>query len=149
MTATALFRSRIRIRFGHTDPAGIVFYPRYFEFFQVAVEDWFNHWLEIDYAEHVLGSGNGLPAVASDCRFLHPSRLGELLEIEVRITHLGRSSLHLAFTGYVSEQLRVQGHTVLVNTDLDTDRSHPFTGMLRQRLEAYRELSRAAGGDDA
>ncbi|MDN3519491.1 thioesterase family protein [Aquisalimonas lutea] len=149
MATTALFRSPIRIRFGDTDPAGIVFYPRYFEFFQVAVEDWFNHWLGIDYADHILRSGNGLPAVASDCRFLHPSRLGELLEIEVRITHLGRSSLHLAFTGYVSGELRVQGHTVLVNTDLATDRSYPFTGALRQRLEAYRELSRAAADDHA
>jgi 4-hydroxybenzoyl-CoA thioesterase len=38
--------TRVPIRFQHTDPAGIVFYPRYFEILGQIIEDWFSHDLD-------------------------------------------------------------------------------------------------------
>ena len=35
------FQISTKVRFGDVDPAGIVFYPRYFEMLNAAVEDWF------------------------------------------------------------------------------------------------------------
>ena len=31
-----------RVRFQHCDPAGIVFYPRYFEMLNATIEEWFD-----------------------------------------------------------------------------------------------------------
>ena len=36
-----VFTVDIPVRFQHTDPAGIVFYPRYFEMINQVIEDWF------------------------------------------------------------------------------------------------------------
>ena len=44
------FERRVRIRFSHCDPAGIVFFPQYLVMTNVLVEDWFNESLDIDYA---------------------------------------------------------------------------------------------------
>ncbi|MEX0731259.1 MAG: thioesterase family protein [Aquisalimonadaceae bacterium] len=144
------YRKRIRIRFAHTDPAGIVFFPRYFEMIQTATEDWFNEALDIDYANYVLNDGNGLPTVHTECQFMRPCRLGEVLEMEVRVTRLGGASLELAFFGLVDEELRMRGRSVLVQTDLQASKPVRFTGRLRSLLEGYRELSGATpapGGD--
>ena len=35
------FQKLVKVRFQHCDPAGIVFYPRYFEMVNAVVEDWF------------------------------------------------------------------------------------------------------------
>ena len=40
------FRTAYLVRFAHCDPAGIGFYPRYFDLFNSAVEDWFQTGLE-------------------------------------------------------------------------------------------------------
>ena len=36
------FVSQVEVRFRHCDPAGIVFYPRYFEMINDFVEEWFD-----------------------------------------------------------------------------------------------------------
>ena len=38
----APFVSQVEVRFRHCDPAGIVFYPRYFEMINDFVEEWFD-----------------------------------------------------------------------------------------------------------
>ena len=43
----------ILIRFQHCDPAGIVFYPRFFEFTNQVVEDWFEE--ELGLPSHQRG----------------------------------------------------------------------------------------------
>ena len=39
----APFVSQVEVRFRHFDPAGIVFYPRYFEMINDFVEEWFDY----------------------------------------------------------------------------------------------------------
>ena len=45
-----LFTTTVQVRFADVDPAGIVFYPRYFEMLNGAVEDWFAQQLGLDFA---------------------------------------------------------------------------------------------------
>jgi acyl-CoA thioesterase FadM len=49
-TSSTPYTSHYPIRFAHTDMAGIVYYPNFFDMFQSVVEDWFDHWLGIHYA---------------------------------------------------------------------------------------------------
>ncbi|MBY0236971.1 MAG: acyl-CoA thioesterase, partial [Burkholderiaceae bacterium] len=56
-----VFERRELVRFGHCDPAGIVFYPRYFEMLNALVEDWFTQGLQVDYAQLLGPRRVGMP----------------------------------------------------------------------------------------
>ena len=53
------FRSKLRIRFGDIDRAGIVYYPRFMHYFHVAMEEFFAAKLGVAYHkvidEHRIG----------------------------------------------------------------------------------------------
>lgn len=137
------FRVQRPIRFSHTDPAGIVYFPVYFDMFNGVVEDWFTHGLGINYASLILDRRIGLPIVHAECDFLIPSRMGETLTLGVLIERIGRSSIGIRITGEIDGQVRLSGQLTVVATALDTFGSIPLPGDLRTTLEAYR----AACGD--
>lgn len=126
-----------RIRFTHTDPAGYVFFPRYFEKFQAAVEDWFNIELGVDYAGIVLNRGVGLPTAHTECNFLKPCRLGEILDLSVRLTKVGSTSLTVDFLGSVAKEQRLHGQSVLVFISLKDGTPVAIPADLREKLEIY------------
>src|SRR3546814_14786739 len=89
------FTTRQRVRFGHCDPAGIAFYPRYFEMCDAAVEDWCEAVLEAPRAEMHLEQGLGLPTVDLHATFTAVSRLGDWLDIALMVEAVGRTSVPL------------------------------------------------------
>lgn len=123
------------VRFGHCDPAGIVFYPRYFEMLQTLVEDWFTHGLGIAFADLLGPRRVGLPTVHLATDFKRPSRMGEVLQQALRITRLGRSSLHLATRFEGPDGTRVAFTQVLVCTSLHTHQPQPWPDDVRQALQ--------------
>jgi 4-hydroxybenzoyl-CoA thioesterase len=127
------------IRFHHCDPAGIVFYPQYFVLFNELVEDWFNQGLGIDFARFHTESGLGVPMGSIECRFLSPSKVGEILRLSLSIKRIGKSSLVLHVTGQSAGEARVEAKLTLVLASLTTRRSVPFSGELREKLEKYLE----------
>src|SRR5947209_4695259 len=66
---SAPFQTEVVVRFGDCDPAGIVFYPRYLEFFNNIVEDWCREGLKFSFDEIVIKRGWGLPTVHLDVDF--------------------------------------------------------------------------------
>lgn len=127
------------IRFHHCDPAGIVFYPQYFVLFNELVEDWFNQGLGIDFARFHVERGLGLPMGSIVCRFLSPSKVGDMLRLSLCIKRIGKSSLVLGVTGTSSGETRVQATLTVVLASLKTWRSVPIEGELREKLERYLE----------
>ncbi|NVB39862.1 acyl-CoA thioesterase [Pseudenhygromyxa sp. WMMC2535] len=132
------------IGFGDCDPAGIVYFPRYFDFFHQAMESWFPAALGMGYAEFVRGRKLGFPAVHSEADFVAPSRFGDRVAIHLRVAKLGRSSITLDYEvrGPVEGELRVKGRTVCVVMDLDErspghERAVPVPEDLRGRIEAF------------
>jgi 4-hydroxybenzoyl-CoA thioesterase len=51
------FRSQLKIRFGDIDRAGIVYYPRFLQYFHVALEEFFADELGIEYCDCLPGYG--------------------------------------------------------------------------------------------
>ncbi|MBY4896267.1 thioesterase family protein [Cupriavidus sp. AU9028] len=94
-----------RVRFGDCDAAGIVFFPRYFEMLNDLVEDWFGEALQWPFATMHGADRAAMPTAEIQCRFVAPSRLGDELRRELRVTRLGTSSCTLAvrFTGPASD----------------------------------------------
>ena len=114
-----IFTAELPIRFAHCDPAGIVFYPRYFEMMNGVVEDWCSQGLECSFHEMHIKRGIGLPTMHLETDFIKPAELGESLLAELVVTKLGKTSveLQICFNG-PQQDMRLKAKLVLVMMDL-------------------------------
>lgn len=126
---------RAQVRFGDVDPAGIVFYPRFFEMLNAAVEDWFSDFIGVDFATLHLEHRIGVPTVRVETDFLAPCRLGEQIDIDLEVEELGRSSARLSYTFLVDGEARVRGQSVLVCMSLESYRPVSWPAELRTRMQ--------------
>jgi 4-hydroxybenzoyl-CoA thioesterase len=87
---------KTRIEWGDCDPAGIIFFARYFEFFDVSTIVLIERALgmkKIDYLKAYNFSGH--PLVETRARFLLPTRFGDDVTIETSVVGCGRSSFKI------------------------------------------------------
>nr|WP_047165518.1 thioesterase family protein [Sphingomonas sp. Y57] len=125
------FISRQLVRFAHVDAAGIVFYPRYFEMLNAAVEDYFAEIVGVDFAAMHGERRLGVPTVRLSTDFLAPSRLGDRLDFRLDIEAVGRSSAELSVEVRCAQEVRLRGRVTLVCMDLDEGRSLPWPDDMR------------------
>ena len=82
-----------RVEWGDCDPAGIIFYPRYFEMFDSATTALIEHTLGMKKIEYLKAYGfAGHPVVAARARFRLATRFGDDVSIETALVECGRSS---------------------------------------------------------
>ncbi|MCW8356997.1 acyl-CoA thioesterase [Marinomonas pontica] len=82
----------VRIEWGDCDPADIVFYPRYFTFFDASTGALFE---AMGYTlRHIRDELNdvGFPMVDTRSQFFKPSKYGDNVTIESEFTEVGRAS---------------------------------------------------------
>ena len=79
----------------------------------------------------------GVPMGSITCRFLSPSKVGEMLRLSLSINRIGRSSMEMNVTGKSGDQVRVQATLTVVLASLKGMRSLPFPDDMRARLERY------------
>jgi len=127
------------IRFSHCDPAGIVYYPQYFNMFQSLIEDWFNTELKINYADFITVRQLGLPTARIECDFMVPSKIGEVLDLSLQIKRVGSKSFTLAIVGKLGNQLRIKAENVLVTTSLQTHTAILIPEDLLEKLNGYQQ----------
>ncbi len=123
------------VRFAHVDAAGIVFYPRFFEMLNAAVEDWFAA-LGRDFRSLHLDDRIGTPTVRLEADFLAPAMLGDELAITLTPVKVGTSSCTYRFVFASGGTERLRGEGVLVCMDLDAQRSRPWPEGLGAALRA-------------
>jgi len=128
------FTTRAQVRFADVDPAGIVFYPRYFEMLNGAVEDWFEQELGMDFKMMHLENHIGVPTVRLETDFLSPSRLGDRLDITITPERLGRTSCQVTIVFAGDGVARLKAHVVLVCMDLRTQRPIEWPAPLRAAI---------------
>lgn len=127
------FKVQIPVRFKHCDPAGIVFFPRYFEMINDVVEDWFAQNLNCPFPE--LLRSNGAPTVQIEAGFTAPSLHGDVLDFELVPTRLGSSSVTYAMTAHCGDELRLRVTATLVYVER-MGRSMPWPEEIRARIAA-------------
>ena len=87
---------RVQVGWGDCDPAGIVFYPRFY-----AWMDTVSHVLAREMGiprESMIPPGSdmyGFPVVATQAQYLSPARMDDILEVRTWVARVGRSSLSL------------------------------------------------------
>ena len=110
-----MFRYPQKVLFKHCDPAGIVFYPRYFEMMNDCVEAFFDEVLNVPF-EEILRSG-GVPTAQIQTRFTSPSRHGDHLVLNFSIIANGRTSVEYNIVASCADQCRFETTATLVNVD--------------------------------
>src|SRR5271170_8234995 len=93
---------RLTIEWGHCDPAGIVFNPRFFEFFDWSTALLVREALGVEKAEMRAVYGvAGIPLVDTRAVFHRPARYGDEIEIVSTVTAVGRSSFEVEHMLYL------------------------------------------------
>lgn len=131
------FTTEIQVRFAHTDPAGILFYPRYFEMLNQVVEDWFEHGLGLSFHELVIKQGGGVPAVHLEADFISPSELGDRIVFSLVVEKLGRSSCTVKVIGAANEHERLMAKLTMVLVSMKERKPKSWPADLRARMAHY------------
>jgi 4-hydroxybenzoyl-CoA thioesterase len=86
-------RRSVTIEWGDCDPAGIVFYPRYFAMFDASTAFLFAAALGCTKFEMLRRYDIvGIPMVDTGAKFLVPSKFGDVIDIESHVSAFRRSS---------------------------------------------------------
>lgn len=130
------FSTKAKVRFADVDPAGIVFYPRYLEMLNAAVEDWFAGDLGQDFRMLHMDMRIGVPTVKLAVTFLSPSELGDVIDIAITLRQVGRSSCAIAIEMSGAGRARLCADVTLVCMNLDSKRAVPWPSAIRERMLA-------------
>ena len=85
----------VRIEWGDCDPAGIIFYPRYFAIFDASTALLFEKATGLTKYQQLKTLGlAGYPLVRTHARFIKPTRYGDDVTVESTIT-FGRASFEV------------------------------------------------------
>jgi 4-hydroxybenzoyl-CoA thioesterase len=108
-------RHQVTVEWGHCDPAGIVYFPNYFSYF-----DWSANALLL----RALGLNKyqilkkydivGIPLVDVGARFIVPSVFGDVVTVESAVVEIKRSSFRMQHRLLRGETLAVEGHETRV-----------------------------------
>jgi acyl-CoA thioester hydrolase len=131
------FRTSRIVEFADTDMAGIVHFANFFRYMEAAEHAYLRGCgLEVFHGWH--GQTITFPRVNAGCDFLRPARFAETLDVEVRLDHLGRSSVRWAFTFSEGEEVVARGQITAVLCRVKDDKTlepFPLPAEIRERLE--------------
>jgi len=85
----------VRVTWGDTDAGGLIYFPRFFHFVVVGLNDYFTP-VEDHLMEALRREGHALPAVDAAASFETPLRAGETATVETAVT-AGETSLTVEF----------------------------------------------------
>jgi 4-hydroxybenzoyl-CoA thioesterase len=132
-----IYSKDIRVEFNHCDPAGIVFYPRYFEMFNSVIENFFADVTGVTFADMHRTPGTGAPLVGVEARFVIPTRLNETLRFTLEVEAVGRSSLKLLIKALHDGRERLSVNMVVVW--MQDWKSHKWPADMHGKMVAFTE----------
>ena len=129
------FIHRLRVRYGECDPQGVVFNANYLTYFDVALTELWREALG-PYGEMTAGGTDMVVAEAS-ARFLAPAGFDDELDVEVVVTHLGRTSMLTRMSVRRGPVEVVQGEMRHVFVDVEHKRKTAIPAEIRSGLERH------------
>ena len=133
------------IRFSHTDPAGIVYFPNYFDMCNAVMEDFLGMAVGIDNATLLMRDRIGTPIVHAECDFFVPSRWGERLEMSLLVERVGNASIAYRIIGHAKGKVRLAARIVVALINVDSGSPLPLPPAMREKIEAYRKRTGGPG----
>ena len=132
------YRTRLTVRFGDVDRAGIVYFPRIFHFMHVAQEDFFADYIGVPYHRLIEEEGIGFPTITDATEFLRVIHYGDVLEIHVYISRIGDSSVTFEFRLHreATGELLARSSQVKVAVNMQTWQKVTISDRLRAAFES-------------
>lgn len=124
-----------KVLFKHRDPAGIVFFLRYFEMMNDCVEMFFD---QIGHAFENMHKDGGVPTGKTDARFHAPSRHGDQLALALTGHRITRSIFDFTIETTCDSEHRMSYAATLVFIDAQGKSQH-WTDSLRAALNSLRQ----------
>lgn len=136
-----VFESEKKVRFGEIDQAGIVYYPRFFNFYHLAMEDFFERAVGTPYAAVIKKWRVGFPTVHVEADFGKPLQFGDVTTIGMSIVKLGRSSVRTRYRVLRQPDGAhcAEAQLTTVCVDMDTFRARDIPDALRKVFMRYHE----------
>lgn len=133
-------RRKVRIEWGDCDPAGIVYYPRYFAMFDhstamlLEAATGYTKYQMIEAYDFV-----GFPMIDTGAKFYIPSKFGDDIEIESAISELGTSSFNISHKVWKGDRLAIEAYEKRVWVGRHPDdsskiKSKPIPGEVADKL---------------
>lgn len=134
------FSCPLRVRWAEADPQGIVFNGHYLTYADVGITEYFR---AVKAAHPDTGiTGSDFFAVRTLLEYQAPACFDDLLDIHVRISRLGNSSMQFAIGIYRQQELLVTGEIVYVHADMETRRPKIIGQAFRDAIGAFEESDR-------
>ena len=111
-------RTQIRVIYGDTDQAGVVYYGNYLRFFEASRNE-FLRAKGLRYRDFEADYSMRLPVVEAQVSYKQPARYDDLLVVETAISQLRRASARFDYVVRRGDQALVTGHTVHACIDFD------------------------------
>ncbi len=98
----------LKVRFGETDPAGIVFYPNYYKWMDQASSEMFG---PTEMAtKKILPQGKGVPLVEAHCRFRRPLYYDDHVRVESQVCEVRDKVFKIEHRFYRDGELTAEGY---------------------------------------
>lgn len=138
------FAHKLRVRWSECDAQGILLNAQYINLIEVAHAEYFRN-LGILIFDPVSRRDFDLATVQANLQYLAPARVDEIIEIRIRVSDVGNSSLTMNAEIYAErgEQPIHRAELVYVNYDVAAGRSHPIPDRARRLIADFER------GDDA
>lgn len=129
------FSTRITVRFADCDPVGFVYYPTVLHYCHVCMEEFFANHCGITYAKLLADERIGFATVNIDAEYFAPLLYGDIAEVELKISDIGRSSARFNYEVRRAADAFVcaRSKQIQVAINVDTRRAVPIP-------EKYRSL---------
>ena len=109
---TVAHETSVHVRWSDADPAGIAFYPRFFQWFDLGCETLFAAlalpWPEAFPKYDIVG----VPIVESGARFMSPARYGDVLTVRSTVVWVKDTTFRMEHTVSVGDRLCATGFEV-------------------------------------
>ncbi len=135
------FQTTLLVRFGDIDHAGVVYYPRFFNYLHMAFEDFFREGLGHPFHEIIAQRKIGFPIVHAESDFMKVLKYGDRIRVEVYLVRTGRSSLTFGFDVIREEGEILCARARITNATIDqtTFRAAPCPEDLKEMFLRYYE----------
>ena len=133
------FETQIQVRFGHVDPAGIVYFPRIFDYLHDVFEELWEEHVGKRYYHLLLQRKVGFPLVHADVDFKVPLHFGDRPIVRVTCFRLGRSSLGLRYVIRKADVICADARLTTACVNTDTMETLPIPDEFRARFKLISE----------
>ena len=137
------FHHTLRVRWGECDAQGIVFNAQYLNYVEVVQAEYYRNIGVLLYDEDSRKDFD-VATVNVSLNYLAPAVVDDLLDIYMRVSGIGNSSIKVAVEMHrqAPEELIATGDNVYVAYDSRQRKSHPVPEDIREKISIFEGLPR-------